>query len=530
MEVRILLMYSTKLLSKSLLSALLVFTLILSSGVSQARLIPGTHRIGAADNSNDRLLSNSIIDIKVQGDTLWFGTGQGISRLDLSTESWMSIEQSDSIGRGGVSAIAVSDTIIWAATAYTEHVQDQFLQAGGGVGYSRDSGLLWTWMDQPVDTLGENRYSPTTTNIQNVTFDIAISESGVWITSWGGGLRRKLHDSEEWEVKTPDGQPFAVATNLNHRAFSAVYGNGTLWIGTAAGIHRTDDEGEIWVKYSHLDGLPTISGNFVVALAIQEVDNGQLVWGATWKAEGGREYWGISVTEDDGASWRVALSDSTVTDNGELLIDRFGNLRVHNFGFKDTEVFAAADDALWWHPNRGRDPRDWRRITSDDVVDELIGEKLENADFFSAAHLLDSQGRDSLWIGTDDGLVVRWFDDTRNKYVWKMIRAYKEVNVAGEPETYAAPNPFSPRRGQIARFQIPASVSVEAVLDIWDFAMDRVYGPVLLPGGGAGNMAGFGNLKWNGNDNSGNLAANGVYFYRIRAGGKTYWGKVMVLD
>ncbi|NQU04518.1 MAG: hypothetical protein HQ568_00385, partial [Calditrichaeota bacterium] len=68
---------------------------------------------------------------------------------------------------------------------------------------------------------------------------------------------------------------------------------------------------------------------------------------------------------------------------------------------------------------------------------------------------------------------------------------------------------------------------------IYNFAMEKVVdyeSTTPLPGGGIGDMEGYGSVSWNGLDKSGMLVANGVYFYRIKVGSKTYWGKIMVLD
>lgn len=491
-------------------------------------VLPGYHQIDVPVNSADRLPSNSIIDIKPHSDSLWLGTGRGLAKLTLHNDEWTVINEDDGIGRGGISALTITDSIMWAATAYTEHVNGSFYPAGGGVGYSRDGGVNWNWAGQPVDEIDEQQF-PTTTNVQNVTYDIAISDSAVWITSWGGGLRRKYHDSDEWEVKTPDGQPFNALGNLNHRAFSALFVDGVLWIGTAEGINRSEDEGNTWVKFSHHDNDPnSISGNFVTGLAMQPVSDDTLIWGATWKANASGEYYGISVTDDNGASWRVALSDSTMLATNDYLVDVFGPLRVHNFGFLGDTVYAAADGALWWHPYRGRgDIEAWHVIEAEDIVDETVGEYLDGVDFFSVAPV-----GDFLWVGTDDGLAVRFRDPQTNSLVWRIRRAHQAAGLAGEPETYAYPSPFSPQRGQFTRFQLNLNSPTDASFEIFNFAMESVYksGNFVLSGGGSGEMSGYAALRWNGRDEEGGVVANGVYLYRLKIGDRNEWGKVMVLD
>lgn len=502
---------------------------LLLCGIVMGASMPGYHEIDAPLNPADRLPSNSIIDIKMHGDTLWLGTGRGLAKLSLLDDEWSVINEEDGIGRGGASALTITDSVMWAATAYSEHVNGSFFPAGGGVGYSRDGGVNWSWGGQPVDDVNEEDYLPTTTNIQNVTYDIALSDSAVWITSWGGGLRRKYHDSDLWEVVTPDGQPFTALGNLNHRAFSVLTVNNVLWVGTAAGINRSLDEGNIWIKFSHHDNDPnSISGNFVTGLAMQPVSDDTLIWGATWKAQASGEYYGISVTDDNGSSWRVALSDSTILATNDYLSDVFGPLRVHNFGFLGDTVYAAADNALWWHPYRGRgDIEPWRVIEADDIFDETINERLDGSDFFSVLPV-----GDSLWVGTDDGLAVRFRDPQSGSLVWRIRRAHSPAGVEQESASYAYPSPFSPQRGQFTRIQLRLSEPKDVSFEVFNFAMESVYksGNFALSGGGLGDMSGYAALRWDGRNAKGAIVANGVYFYRLKIGDRDEWGKVMVLD
>jgi len=504
---------------------LMLMTITILVSPSQAAYLPGNHRIAVDVEEGARLPSNSIIDIVSHSQSLWLGTGQGLAELHLAIPGggWSVIDEADGIGRGGLSALVVNDTIIWAATAYSENTDFGWKSAGGGVGFSADSGRTWTWFDQPVDDPNEQDYSPTTTNIQNLTYDIALSETAVWIASFGGGLRKLPYGEGEWIVVPPDTNAFSALKFYNHRAFSTVFYNGVLYVGTAQGVNMSWDEGEHWTNSRHAAGNPaSISGNFVTAMAVQVTDHGHYIWAATWKAEGGTEYYGVSVSEDEGLSWRVALSDSTLLDpdNDEYLIDRYGSFRAHNFGFKGDTVYVAADKGLWVSNDGGMN---WGE-PYETIYDPTIGETLEDIDFFSVVRV-DS----SLWVGTDDGLAVGWFDGAN--YNWRIQRAHQPAGRGGEPSTYAYPNPFSPLRGHSTRLQIPVSGETYVKYDIYNFAMEKVIGgSVTLPGDGVGGMEGYGAIPWDGKDDRHKIVANGVYFYRIKAGGNTWWGKIMVLD
>ena len=135
-------------------------------------IFPGDFNVDATPDPNGQIPSNSIIDIELMDEILWLGTGRGIGQYHINGQGWSTIQ----VGTGGVSALAVTDSIVWAATAYTETIDGDHFPAGGGVGYSRDEGETWEWMPQPVDPVDVVDYHPTTTNIQNVTYDVAMGD------------------------------------------------------------------------------------------------------------------------------------------------------------------------------------------------------------------------------------------------------------------------------------------------------------------------------------------------------------------
>ncbi len=505
----------------------LLFTAYIAAN-SFAATLPSEYQISANPEPGGRIQSNSIIDIVPANGSIWFGTGRGLAQLHLDRTGWATVDQSDGLGKGGVSALAVTDSVIWAATAYTEEVRGDFYPAGGGVGYSYDDGVSWTWMPQPVDSVGETDYSPTTTNIQNVTYDVALTDSAAWIVSWGGGVRRMKYGSDKWELFTVDGNSFAPLRFLAHRGFSAAFDGTSLWVGTAAGLHRTNNDGAVtpeWTTFSHVAGnSATLSGNFVTAIGVQKLTSKTLVWAATWRAEQVNEYYGVTVSDDGGANWRAALSDSTQLPGGDYLIDVYGPLRAHNFGFSDSIVYVCADEVLWQSNDFGYT---WEERASDElsISDPTTGEKFVSTDFFSAAGV-----GDSLWVGTDGGLAVGWHQG--EFWNWQIHRAYETPGASGQPDTYSYPSPFSPARGHSVRFQFPLSGPATAKYEVRNFAMEPVYESpeIPLPGGGVDDQAGYGAVVWDGRTNQGKSIANGVYFYVVKVLGKEYWGKVMVLD
>lgn len=515
---------------------MILTAILLMSSITSGADVPRGHyliddnvpQVAAPIEEDARLPSNSVIDIVQFGDSLWLGTGRGLAELHLDVPGggWSVMDEGDGLGKGGVSALAVTDSVIWVATAYSKDTDYGLKPAGGGVGYSRDSGVTWHWQKQPVDDRNETDFKPTTTNIQNLTYDFALSNTAVWIVSYGGGLRKLPYGEDEWINRPPDDKPFWAKEHLNHRCFSAVFHDSLLYIGTADGVNRSTDEGETWTHFYHEINNPgTISGNFVTALAVQKTNLGYNLWAATWRAERSTEHYGISVSSNKGDSWRIVLCDTTTMPDDSLLIDKYGQLKVHNFGFKGETVYAAADGGLWKSTDSGNSWGEGPWLQT--IEDPSVGLSFEELDFYSVTPV-----GDSLWVGTDEGLFVGWWDRETLEYVWRVHRAYQPVGVGGEPDSYAYPNPFSPVRGVITNIQVPAYGQTYVKYTIFNFAMEKVFksATFLLPGGGKGDMKGYGSVSWDGRDDARRIVANGVYFYRIQVDDKTWWGKVMVLD
>ena len=305
-----------------------LFLLVLISGATYPQLIKPENFLLKPVLS--RISANDITDIVVDGDRIWFGTSKGLVYTD-DGENFYTISRKDGLGKGGVSAIGINDGVIWIATSFDSLISGSRLDVGGGLSYSRDNGMTWNWLPQPVDDVSDTAEGkkPTTTAVQNVTYDIAFRGNEIWIASWGGGLRRSKDSGKNWETVTPDKFPFDVLTNLNHRAFSVISAKNGLWVGTAGGINKSTDGGKTWTNYTAQNGSG-ISGNFVVALKEQVFQGKSIIWAATWKAEGKNEFDAVSKTENGGLTWEVCLE-------GE---------KAHNFAFFENEVYVARSVVL----------------------------------------------------------------------------------------------------------------------------------------------------------------------------------------
>ena len=120
---------------------------------------------------------------------------------------------------------------------------------------------------------------------------------------------------------------------------------------------------------------------------------------------------------------------------------------------------------------------------------------------------------------------------------WRLFRKFEPTisvdrgepvgDVLGDLKTYAYRNPFSPSRHGFTRIEYSLSLGGEVSIRIYDFSGKLVR--VLLDGEWREGGMHHGE-NWDGRDDSGKIVANGVYFYRIEAGGRKAFGKIGILD
>ncbi|MFC1565162.1 hypothetical protein ACFL6G_09520 [candidate division KSB1 bacterium] len=458
--------------------------------------------------TSGRLPGNGVSVIAVEGTRIWFGTGGGLSMSPDSGKTFIDFSNHSDIGKGGISAMAVSGNTVWVATGYDTLArvggEMEHVDAGGGLSWTSDHGSTWQHIKQPVDPNNPDSlgYEPTTTNIQNLTYDIAVHNGTIWIASWGGGLRKSSDNGVTWTVVTPDGLPFDVLPNHSHKAFSVISADNGLWVGTAGGIYKSADDGETWTNYTAQNGSG-ISGNFITSLAEQKIPGKSVIWATTWSTNNPDEYYAVSRTSNNGLTWEVILE-------GE---------RAHNFAFNGYEVFIVTDNGLKKSVDNGDT---WGTFP---WIYDAAGEQILTTNYYDVEYY-----NGLLLVGTADGLATT----TSFGNLWNIFRAYETPGESGEPEVYAYPNPFSPSRHNYlgndghVRFQYKTDTNTEISITIYDFGMNLVR-KVVENKSRAAN--GDYSETWNGRNEWGRIVANGVYFYKFQKSGEgVFWGKIIIIN
>ena len=527
-----------------------------------------------SQNQFDGLKSNSIGDIAQQEDTLlWLATGSGLSLLKDSVSF-----VKDSIGIftldssiissapsknffGAVSALAVDKKSLLAAFA----TSDEDISTGNGIVYTTNStgnSISWKYFyDELIDNVSDSiptfagkyfKSLPITAHQANVTYDAAIGEKYIWITSWAGGLRRYNIETAQnfWEriplpedgdifLDTCDSSSYEIdpneenksllkdyylnprdpqdGGNHNHKAFSVIAYSDTIWVGTANGINRgIIGAGKGCITWKHYTAANNgLSGGFVVDLALQRFKGKRIIWAATLQALDGEKN-GVSFSMDDGETWHSTLIDE----------------RPYNITASDSMVFVGSKNGLW--KTVVDSPMDiektWAKYINikqtlpigstgaykmDEILtNEVVGVNYDERPFFSSSS--------TLWIGTWDGLARSIGSSATN---WKIYRAKYDSN-----KSYAYPNPFSPYEHNIVNgegyvhFNIDVKVSYVVEMDIFNFAMEPVFSKKF----DRRNIS-TGSFKWNAKDNNGRIVDNGTYFIRIEYDQKIDWMKLIII-
>lgn len=509
-----------------------LFVICTSQTVHAQLSIANSHKLDRAAAGSATPLGNSVNDIVVSGSTVWLGTSKGLSRSTDRGATWTNYYLSEPFGEEDISAIAVHNTEVWVATAHTKMVGDSPLPEGSGLRCSSDWGDTWTVIPQPrdtknVDTLFYNsksliRQLGITTSVNNITYDIAVTDSAVWIASYAGMARKSTDKGKTWQVviippdgldrisrtdslvfdMSPVGGTLGLQNNLNHRVFSLYAENAsTIWIGTAGGINKTTDAGKSWVKFNHINQTSPISGNFVVALRMQYYAGRAVMWAGTVNAEGPDEKRGVSRSEDGGQTWKTSLL-------GEFC---------HNIGSNDSIAYAVTDNGIFRSADAGIT---WSR--SGTIYDHDTHQRITSTKFYSV-DVLES----SVWFGGSDGAAITT-DNIGAPFgsAWKIL--HSSHSLESSKTTYAYPNPFSPD-DEVVRVHYGMDKQVAKVtIRIFDFGMNLVR--TLISNAIRTNGPEFDEI-WDGKDDRSRQVANGVYFYQVVVGNEDpLWGKILVIQ
>jgi photosystem II stability/assembly factor-like uncharacterized protein len=492
--------------------------------------------LGASGDSSSVPVSNSVSQMELDGSELWIGTDNGLGKTTNGGLSWLSYLNVSKFANPGIFSLATNADTIWTSTGYDSPVSGGgTVQTGSGYTFSFNDGTTWNALPQTLDHPGDSIYYysalddsvwilPVTVPEENVTFDISLSPGTVWIASWSSGLRKSTDNGTTWQrILLPPDNSYSIAPNdslftvsgssrvfthfdprenNNFLAFSVLaLDNDTIWCGTAGGINKSTDGGVSWSRFTHETEAQPILGNWVIHIDRQVFKD--RIWCTNWIANDPTENYGVSYTEDGGVTWKTLLQ----------------GIKTYTFAFKDSIVYIGSDNGIFRTSDGGATFSNFATITdprSQQSIPSVV------------AYAITVKG-DSVFVGTGDG-TASTLDNASNPFgkEWTIYRSYQPAS-ATPANTYAYPNPFSPAQ-EIVRihYKVTGAGSEPVDLDIFDFAMARVR-TVTHQAIRAGDEEH--DEIWDGKTDAGKLAANGVYFYRVKIGNADpLYGKILVLQ
>lgn len=479
----------------------------------------------AAGITSTSIPSNSVSHLGTRGGDLWLGTGKGLAKSVDGGRTFTSYRYVPQFPRPGIFALDTRGFTIWASTGYSKEIDGGTVQAGAGYAYSTDNGGTWNSAGQPLDqrtdslvSYGANtvKFIPIIVPEQNVTFDLSLTDSAVWVASWSSGLRRSTDAGKTWRRTVLPSRtlnsiaPTDTLTNYlidprldNNFLMFSVFAESdrSIWAGSAGGINRSTDGGLSWTKFTVDNQTSHILGNWVIAIKGQTLGTRRRIWATNWPADGQTEQYAVCATDDSGKTWKNFLP----------------GVKAYDFAFRDSITYIATENGLYRTSDGGAS---WFRSGS--LVDASTGAVITGSTVYAVATI-----GDTVFAGTPEGL-LRSTDNSTHPLGerWEILRTSQPVS--SPTSTYSYPNPFSPKQEAVRIHYSTGGVTASVTIEVFDFGMNRLR-TVLRDARRDG--APEHDELWDGRDDTGSILPNGVYFYRVTTGnGDPAWGKVMVIQ
>lgn len=516
---------------------------------------------GPLDSNFRSINQNSVSVMETRGDTLWIGP-----RLNYNIQNgpdWFVPQEADSVlnGRGRVFSMAIRQDTIIAGLGFNDTNASDNPQTQMGIYFSTDGGNTFSLSgtDRTLDVLSDENVvsytdldgrertfislqyggqeilaSPITVPQQSPPFEVDFKGDVVFFAAWASGIRRSMDFGETWEriILPPVGinnldpendydfifDPVTPGSGTfmgenypngwqNFLGFSVLIdeANNQVWAGTAGGINISDNaltapvDSIRWRRIASSNRQDGLLGNWVITIR-QNPFNDE-IWLTNQIVNSGERN-GLVSTTNNGQSFRQHLVDEVIND----------------IQFDGEYIYATGDNGLFISPDNGDSWRQIRQIRSPNTF------LRSNARYFSLAKTTDR-----MWVGTSDGLA----STTDNGETWSITRTNMPLEGGNQfqpdapnVETYAYPNPFSPRIHEVVRIRFELDTQNNITVQIFDFGMNliKTFNTVDQ------REPGVYEVVWNGFDELGRQVANGPAFYRVRAGSKSVDGKILILE
>lgn len=503
--------------------------------------------IQATLSARTGLGANDLGEVVWDGSSIWVvGSGTLTTKLwgdGRLASDWLSRSGEAGFGRGSMGALFASDDFIIMSWLYDDERYDGYVRTGDGFSVSYDKGMSWDRIT--ITDLFPERSNLTYPGAYTTTYDFAFSDGTLWASTTAGFLLKSDDLGATWSNIIPPPDTTMVFMNPNHHGQCVEAYGDTVWVGTFQGMNVSFDRGATWTNFSYpVDGSgePGVAkpGNFCYSVERKVAGGKTHIW-VGCSQYGGIGTYGICHTDDNGATWNYLTTTHTAWNF------TFGRDGSSNPEVSDSTVFAASDEGLVVSHDLGSS---WKIIpiaepdsvvtTGPDNTREVYYHKGESWKPGTRVYGLVAV-QDTLWVTSTDGLAmspdmgVTWNIFKGLTRVRALDTGARNIGISSmfdNERTYAFPNPFSPRRGDMdysrARVQYALTSEARVTIKIHDYTgrlIKEIIDDEFRSGGRDYQEA------WDGRDGDGKIVPNGVYYYIISTNkGDSARGKIMVVD
>ena len=167
----------------------------------------------------ESLVTDEVRCVTASKKNVWVGTQRGISRYNISKDTWKTITAKDGLVSNEISCIAINNTQVWVGSDRGVTVYDE--ETEGWITYTAKNGLA----SNQVTTIG-------------------IDEMGVWVGTYDAGVSRFNQQTNRWITYTRE-------DGLAHNGILSIAVDDLyVWFGTHRGLSRLDKRTNTWTTFT----------------------------------------------------------------------------------------------------------------------------------------------------------------------------------------------------------------------------------------------------------------------------------------